>query len=191
MKRAIALVAAGCVAGSVALPSAVTGVPPAAAMLGCFADNCTATGDNVFAEQGHMIDADTWESASYQGEWKPFFGADYIYFHGDFQGRVPYAWDIYISVSAHPELDGNSMTEATGNVALVSQVGPNQIAVTNGTCSKYYVRVVLHAPPAAPPPPVDLDAGDGGDASELDAGDPGGGDAGDLDAAEPDASDGN
>lgn len=169
--RVIAAIAGACVAGSVALPSLTNGPAPAA-LVGCFADNCSADGFNVWAEQGRMLDANTWESAPITGGWADFQGADYIYFHGAFGGRTPYAYQIFLSVSANPATDNNSQTPAAGNVVLVSQVGPDQIAVSNGTCSHYYIRVVLFAEPFPPAPTPAPDAGDV-DASDLDAGDAG------------------
>lgn len=177
MRRIVGVIALACAAGSVVLPSLPETLPAPALLGGCFADDCSGTGSNVFAEQGHMIDENTWESTPYNGTWTEFSGNDYIYFHGAFGGRVPFDCTIYLSVSANPAQDGNNTTIASGNVALVSQQGPDQIMVANGTCSRYFIRVVLYAPPFPPA------AGDAG----ADAGDPDAGDAGDLDASEPDA----
>lgn len=172
--RMVTAIAMGCVAGSFALPRTGAlehGVPAAAMLAGCFRDDCSPTGSSVEANEGRMVDANTWESAPVDGIWKEFSGADYIYFRGDFGGRQPYAWDVYVSVSANPVRDLNSYTQASGNIALVNGWGPNQIAVSNGTCSQYYVRVVLYAPPFPPPAPaadagnVDGATNDGGDAA--------------------------
>lgn len=176
--RFVLAITAAWVAGSVVLPKSAR-TPATAALTGCFADDCTADGFSVEWDEGTMIDADTWVSP-----WTKFSGGDYIYFHGNFGGRVPYDYSLHLSVSPDPDHDGNNATLAAGNVVLISQKGPDQIMVTNGTCSEYYIRAVLYAAPVPPAAPA-------ADAGDLDAGvlvdatsDPRDADAGNGDAGE-------
>ncbi len=156
--------------------------PSSALITGCFADDCGYTNEEVPSIRGHFIDADTWESVAVDGVWDSFGGSKEMIYWPDFGGRVPYDWSVNLSVSDTPVADGNWISDAAGNIALIRSPLPNRFAIYNGTCSQYYVRVVIRAKPF-PPAPVDLDASDAGD--PTDARD---GDAADLDA-NADASD--
>ena len=160
MTRLLVLSALAGAAGAVLLPR--PGAPPVAALASCLANTCNSPDVHVASAQGRFVDADTWESSHIEGEWSEFFGGETLYLDPDFGGRIPYKIDVFVGVSPQPQVDGTAFAQAAGNIALQSQYSPNHVAVKNGTCSKYYARVIVYAEPVPPPaPPADVsDAGD-------------------------------
>ena len=78
-------------------------------------------------------------------------------------GRTPEKIFPYISAAPEPTKNGANMTIGSGNLAEISSVGPNRIDIKNGSCSDYYLRLVVEVPPLPPEAPA-LDAGGGSDA---------------------------
>ena len=147
---------------------------------GCFTDGCYYE----YREfgPGRMIDENTWESGVVDGDgWLPYEGRVRYGFRPPFGGRTPYDVTVHLSTSANPNQNGSLITTGSGNVVIL-QLLNDYFTVYNDTCATYYIHVVAHAAPF--PPPVDVDAGDGGDLGED------GGDASTSDAA-PDATDSN
>lgn len=176
---ALLVVASASLEESSAVGSAMTATVPGA-LSGCFTPGCDYEFVTVESHQGFFTDADTWESSPLYGEWMEFPGQRNLGLRPDFGGRVPDWYVAYISVarspqSLEPDATRQGFSVAAGNAAIFNWVGPNSIDVFNGTCANYYIRVVVHAPPFPTAPPVDEDAGDGGDDAGADAA----GDAGD------------
>ncbi|MBX3212860.1 MAG: hypothetical protein KF850_12555 [Labilithrix sp.] len=148
---------------------------------GCYGRNCEG-GLEVFGAnegEGEMIDEDTWESGPMNGTWLWFpRQRTYIFDLRVLGGRVPYNVYPYISASPDPMTVGPNGTIGSGNLALLSSIGPNRVDVRNDSCSDYYLRLVVEAKPMPPALPAD----DGGaEAGTNDAGgdDADAGDAGD------------
>ncbi len=153
---------------------------------GCFTNNCYHEYRELLSS-GHMIDANTWESATVDSDnWLPFEGRVQYGFYLPLDGRVPYDVTVHLSTSANPQENGSLVAAGTGNAAIL-RFAPNYISVYNDTCATYYLHVVVHA---APLPPADAGdggdlAGDGGDLIDAGADDAGADDAGadaDIDA---------
>jgi hypothetical protein len=136
---------------------------------GCYPDNCVG-GVEVFgadAGQGMMIDENTWASGPIDGDWL-WFPRQHLFFFeiASLGGRTPQVVTPYISAVPSPNKTPGDFVVGAGNIALISGVAPNHVAVKNDTCSDYYLRLVVQAPQQ--PPAVDAGAGDAAsDANEA------------------------
>jgi hypothetical protein len=90
-------------------------------------------------------------------------------------GRTPAQVTPYVSAQQNPTT-GN-YTLGSGNLTEQSGAGPNAITLFNDTCSDYYLRVLVWAPPfpdgdaaAAPASTTDSDASTDASTSIVDAG---------------------
>lgn len=133
-------------------------LPLAAATTACFGRECDAVFSVTQPLDGELIDEDTWESNPMSGDWMEFGGQQYWTFQlGKLGNREP-DWVVgYISnqqKSVVLDANGNKIfrafTPAGGNVFELSNVSAGSITVHNNTCAQYYLRVVIHAPPAKP-----------------------------------------
>jgi hypothetical protein len=121
-----------------------TGV--AAAMPGCYGRNCE--GDlqtwGLNAGEGRMLDDDMWESSPQNGKWL-FFPRQRVW-RFDLKtlgGRTPQIILPYVSANEEPNKTGQSATMGGGNLAEIYYVNPDTVSVKNGTCSDYYLRLVV------------------------------------------------
>ncbi len=126
---------------------------------GCYGRNCEG-GIEVFgvdAGQGEMVTPDRWASNPFEGQWL-WFPRQRLYFFEvpELGGRTPDLILPYVSASPEPGKTNGDLTIGAGNIALISGIGSNRVAVKNDTCSDYYLRLVLEAPPF---PPAVPDAG--------------------------------
>jgi hypothetical protein len=125
----------------------------------CFPEQCirkTTLLRDVPLPEGALIDANTWESSADGGDWLEFDGARQWLFFPPFEARQLDSVQVYLSASRQA-IDENGFTRgfalATGSLAEVAYTPatkPGEVArlfVTNGTCAKYYMRVVLKAKP--------------------------------------------
>jgi hypothetical protein len=144
------------------------------AIPGCYGHSCDATSGSYGTKpgEGRMIDENTWESSPIDGKWLHFSSQHIWFFEVPALGdRVPYSIETYISPVEDPNHAFSNFTMAGGNLAELSNVGPNRFIVRNGTCAEYFVRVVVQVPPKptqiAPGTPGEVDAsaeaGDAGD----------------------------
>ena len=121
--------------------------------------------------------ATTWESSPNDGTWIGYGPYHTWIFHPvELDGRSIVSVLAYVSADPRPSAPGNNFTLASGNLAEITVADPNDVFITNATCSPLYIRVVITAGPAEPSPTDDggtiPDASDSG-ASDLDAGDGG------------------
>ena len=121
---------------------------------GCYGHNCD--GDvKIFGHEpgeGRMLSADLWESSPIDGVWLDFPKARvWIFDLHDLGDRLPEQITPYVSAQADPnhELGGN-FTIGAGNLAQISGVVNDQVAVQNGTCADYFLRLTVEAAPRAP-----------------------------------------
>lgn len=140
-------------------------------LISCYGRQCDPSsvsyGQNP-GEEGRMIDENTWESSAMAGAWLPFPGdRTYFFTIRKLGGRIPSVPVVYISPSPTPNAPGSaaSFTSAGGNVAELIGAGPDVLAVRNGTCSDYYMRLVVPVEPFAP----EVDAGQGRDGADQPA----------------------
>lgn len=140
------------------------------ALPSCYGRACDFSVYNYGAEpgQGRMIDENTWESTSFNSKWIFFPGNRTVFFDVPQLGRrVPF--DVRPFVSGAEEPATTNFTAGSGNLAVISGIGENRVAVNNSSCSDYYLRVVIEVPPFPPmadagvPDVIDGDAGDAGD----------------------------
>ena len=149
----LALGVAGVAAAAIASQSAI----PAT---GCTTHQCDASytalppGGTVTAAGDTLI----WESAPLAGPWVDFPGAKTLSFAfpAPFAGNQPSTVTAY--ESADPNTPQNNFVQATGFNAEFSNVTPDGLTVTNGTCAEYSLRIVAVATVAAAPcTPVQTD----------------------------------
>lgn len=146
-------------ARSVVLAAAVLGVPalavlPLTATTACYGRDCDQADLYGKPTDGNMLDNDTWESSSMDGEWLDFGGAHV--WHIDLTklgGRQPDMIIGYISAQQFLSTDdGNGgkiarkFTTGGGNTFELSEVKSTGLVVHNLTCAQYYLRLVVHAP---------------------------------------------
>lgn len=143
--------------------AAVTG--GLALLAGCYGHTCD--GDSVRygrgANEGRLVDPNTWESSAVDGPWLPFphqrlYDVDLAAL-GD---RAPALVVPYVSASQSPYAIGDNFTVGGGNLTEISGATKGHVSVRNGTCADYYLRLVVVAPPLAPETTVDAGAGEGG-----------------------------
>jgi hypothetical protein len=136
--------------------------------VGCFGHICD--GDVVTygrnANEGELINADTWESNPVNGQWLAFPRQRVWFFelHTLGDDRLPAFPIAYVSAQSDPEQQGGNSTVAAGNLAEFSGTEKGKITVKNDTCADYFLRVVVTAAPrpegsATPAPPSATDAG--------------------------------
>ncbi|MFO0675696.1 MAG: hypothetical protein U0169_04135 [Polyangiaceae bacterium] len=145
--------------------------------------------------EGRMVDENTWESGAVDGVWLDYRAARTIAFVvSPFYDRVPTSFEAYISPVPEPLADPapgtapDNFSVATGNLAEFIDARAGGVNVYNATCASYYLRVVLRFAPVVKPP-IDPDAGDGGDGSRESGAD-GSSDAAIADATLSDATPG-
>ena len=126
---------------------------------GCYGHICD--GDVVIygrnANEGHLINADTWESTAVDARWLDFPKQRVYQFElHDLGDRLPVEPIAYVSAQADPEHEGGNFVLAAGNLAEFSSPEKGKIVVKNDTCADYFVRVVVQAPPrpSAPTTPA-------------------------------------
>ena len=152
---------------------------------GCQGRECESIGFTDYGNgpgQGHLVDANTWESTpSSSNSWLPFGPYQTYVFHPvGLEGRDLLNVITYVSADPDPNSAGHNYTLASGNLAEIGAGSDSRsVFVTNATCDPHFVRVVIEADPAEPNPfsgveagvvdagddsgAIDLDAGDGGD----------------------------
>jgi hypothetical protein len=120
---------------------------------GCYGHNCD--GDiQVFGRnpgEGQLLDPDTWQSNPVDGVWLPFptQRLDLIELR-DLGDRAPELIVPYVSAESNPHEALTNFTVAAGNIAELSGAEKGRLAVRNGTCSDYYLRVVVKTSPRPP-----------------------------------------
>lgn len=124
------------------------------AFVGCYGHNCDG-GQTFFGAnpgEGRLLDADTWETTPVNGPWLPFPKQQTYFFDLRDLGtdRTPDLVVPYISAQANPLAEGGNYTIGAGNLAEISGADLGRVAVHNGTCADYYIRVVVQASPRAP-----------------------------------------
>jgi hypothetical protein len=131
----------------------------ASLMPACYGNECR--GDEVDVGSatpeggtGELSDPNTWESSPMDGQWFPYLHERVVHFHfpDAFGGRQPDWFIAYISADPAPNNQDNGhaladYTPAAGNVAKWSGVLPDRATIFNDTCSDYFIRLVVHAPP--------------------------------------------
>jgi hypothetical protein len=138
-----------------------------AAIGGCYTQS-SCSGDSVNygrgANEGRLLDANTWESSPVNGPWLPFphqrFYAFDLHELGD---RTPDLILPYVSAQADPTHEsGGNATLGSGNLTEISGADTGRVTIHNGTCADYYLRLVVVASPigtsAAPPAQADASA---------------------------------
>ncbi len=147
----------------------------ATAIPACFGRDCDGDviswGNND--GEGHLVDENTWESTPTDFDWIQYSHERVIVFnYGRLLGaelttledggtacqrRVP-DWTIaYVSAAQRPNSrDPNSYedyTIASGNIGKYRIRAGGTLDLYNNTCSNFYARLVVHAPPVARPLP--------------------------------------
>jgi hypothetical protein len=129
---------------------------------GCYGRNCEGSGDTWgdSPNEGRMIDENTWESNAQDEKWLAFTRQRiYAFDLRALGGRTPQVILPYISANDDPNKTNNSFTIGSGNLAEIYSAHPDGVTVKNGTCSDYFLRLVVVASPL-PPPGAAVDAGD-------------------------------
>jgi hypothetical protein len=135
---------------------------------GCYGRNCQGDTQTYGAEpgQGHMLDDNTWESNDQREPYIPFPRQRIIVFDiRALGGRTPAIVLPYIAPAPDPYENGNNASPGGGNLSEILNPSANHVELKNDTCSDYYLRLVVWAPPV--PPVAPLDAGTGGDAGDA------------------------
>ncbi|MGH7283317.1 MAG: hypothetical protein ACRELY_17460 [Polyangiaceae bacterium] len=154
---------------------------------GCQGRECESIGFTDYGMapgEGHLVDANTWESTPNNGTWLPFGPYQTWVFHPvGLEGRDLVYILPYVSADPDPNDPGKNFAPAAGNLAEIGAGSDSRaVFVSNSTCDPHYIRIVIVADPAQPNPfgadeggiatgdagddsgsSVDLDAGDGGD----------------------------
>lgn len=143
--------------------AAVTG--GLALVAGCYTHVCD--GDLVRygrgANEGRLIDANTWESNAIDTPWLPFphqrvYEVDLAAL-GD---RAPTVVLPYISANPNPIATGDDFTLGSGNLSKIYGATKARVVVKNDTCADYYLRLVVEAAPNPPAPPTSDAGAEGG-----------------------------
>lgn len=139
---------------------------------GCYGHNCDGDVQSWGGNpgEGRLLDADLWESNAIDGVWLAFPKQRlWIFDLHELGARVPADITPYVSAQADPNHEaGGNFTIAAGNLAEISGVGHGQVAIHNGTCADYFLRLTVSAPaqpPIASVPVISTDAGTDADAS--------------------------
>ena len=124
---------------------------------GCYGHNCD--GDIVVygraPGEGHLLNADTWESTPVETRWLDFPRARFWIFEmKDLGDRYPEIITPYVSAQHDPtHEEGGNFTNAAGNLAEISGIDKGRVAIHNGTCADYSLRLVVQAAPRPPATP--------------------------------------
>jgi hypothetical protein len=130
-----------------------------AATSSCYTHNCDGTGVDYGENpgEGHMLNANTWESNPIDGDWLDFSRQRAYYFDLKLLGnRPPQIIVPYISAEKNPLATGDNFTIGSGNLTELSNAQAGYLTVHNGTCADYFLRVVVIAADNG----SELDAGD-------------------------------
>lgn len=88
-----------------------------------------------------------WETNPIDGAFLPFEGAVLYHLHHGL-GVKPYATEITLSFSDHPEVAGNGgYAQSAGNQVLVLSATDQEVVIKNDSCASYYFRAVIRAIP--------------------------------------------
>lgn len=140
MALAFAMAAAGCeTSGSQVCDTSIMGNPA-----------------QTFA--GGRTEGDVYQSSPWDGELLSFPGGmiyDVEHHLVDAAGQpaVPRWVSLWVSLSKDGDTDGSPVARATGNEAVVLQVGPTTITVQNDGCQAYWLLVAAGTGPSQPSPP--------------------------------------
>ncbi len=143
---------------------------------GCYGRTCEASVKTwgLNPGEGRLIDPDTWQSSALDEPWLDFPGQrTWIFDMRDLGGRMPQTFFPYISASASPGATGGNFTLGGGNLAEISGASPGRVAVRNGVCADYFLRLVVEAapyPPSLPNETRDAEVDGEGDDAAVDAG---------------------
>ena len=165
----------------------VAAIPVTLFAPGCQGRECESIGFTDYGYgpgEGHLVDANTWESTPNNATW-PSFGPyqTYVFHPIGLEGRDLLSVITYVSADPDPNGPGHNYALASGNLAEIGVASDSRsVFITNATCDPHFIRVVIQAGPAQPNPfggvdsggaapsdagddsgVVDLDAGDGGD----------------------------
>ena len=145
------------------------------AIAGCYGHNCDGDVVNYGrgADEGRLLDANTWESSPIDGRWLDFpKQRAWVFDLHELGDRAPALVLPYVSAQADPLHEGGSnFTLGSGNLTEISGADKGHVTIHNGTCADYYLRlVVVAAPePSAPSPTAPSAADASTDASSPDA----------------------
>lgn len=142
---------------------------------GCYGRNCQGI-TTIYGRapgEGRLLDADTWESSPVDGEWLDYSQQRVWFF--DIQalgGRTPDLIIPYISAERSPFTESGNFVIGAGNIAEISSATKGSVAIRNGTCADYYLRLVVKASPRLPNAsfPEPPSSGAGPDAGAADGG---------------------
>lgn len=131
---------------------------------GCYGRNCE--GDVAFfgrtPGEGRLVSEDTWESGPINGRWLPFPRQRLWFFDLHELGDRELV-DIrpFVSAQSDPFRESGNFTVGSGNLTEISGADRGRVAVKNGTCADYYLRLVVVATPrpSEPETPTIVDAG--------------------------------
>ena len=138
---------------------------------GCYGHICD--GDTVIygrnANEGHLIDPNTWESSAIDGDWLAFPKQRvYVVELHDLGDRLPEVIIPYVSAQANPIHDeGGNFVLAAGNLTEISDTEKGKVVLKNDTCADYYLRVVIQAAPRPTTPAVPTATPDAGSDAEA------------------------
>lgn len=158
----------------------VAGIPVTLFAPGCQGRECESIGFTDYGYgpgQGHLIDANTWESTPNDDPNQPWlsFGPyqTWVFHPVGLEGRDLVNVITYVSADPDPNDPGKNYTLAAGNLAEIGASSDSRaVFVTNATCDPHYIRIVIVADPAQPNPFSGVEAGvsDAGDDSGADSG---------------------
>jgi hypothetical protein len=110
--------------------------------------------------EGNLITPDLWETTAAEAKWVRYPAQQVWFIHPQGMAQRHYSRiTVYISPVEEPNTGGQQYTIASGNVAVVTQLG-DMIVVHNDTCADFFFRVVAEAYPLPDAGPTDA-ANDG------------------------------
>ncbi len=139
-----------------AVAAAIFAVPSGG--LGCFDHQCEGDRVGPYGEaqaEGDFIEQGAWESTPPLAKWLNFAAGRTWTFHipsWERAGREVLSVAAYVSAADTPNApprDGqyDNFTEASGNLAEVTRLGPGRFEIKNNTCTQLYLRLVVRAGP--------------------------------------------
>lgn len=93
---------------------------------------------------GHVFQTSGWGSIEEEDEFLRFDGGRYYEIHHNL-GVMPVAVYGYVSFERYGLAEG-SVSETAGNQMEIKALDENTVTVLNGSCTEYYLRVVVVGP---------------------------------------------
>ena len=133
-----------------AFAAALLGVAAPVSLGGCFGHQCDPSYVTLANDFGRLIDANTWESSSMDGDWLDYAPQRVTAVPLTMLGnRLPTSVLVYVSGARRPVGSPvqSSFALATGSLATISSLSVMNVQIHNDTCAQYYARFVVTVAP--------------------------------------------